>query len=219
MRAGTTDEIILIGLVEENIARLKNYQPILADLSTWWPGRKGRIAIVYGKTHSEIEQNIAPFTDANTAVSSDPAVSQEESRNAEYGKILICTMGLPRSGKTTWARSQAYPIVNPDSIRLALHGQRFAPEAEPYVWAIAQTMVKSLFLAGHSKVILDACNNTRKRRDQWVCSEWKTFFKTIDTPKHICMQRAKNESDEAIVPVIERMDAEHEHLCEDEQCW
>ena len=35
---------------------------------------------------------------------------------------LIVMVGLPRSGKTTWARKQGYPIVNPDSIRLAFHG-------------------------------------------------------------------------------------------------
>ena len=40
-------------------------------------------------------------------------------------KEIIVTVGLPRSGKTTWAREQGYPIVNPDSIRLSLHGKRF----------------------------------------------------------------------------------------------
>ncbi len=30
---------------------------------------------------------------------------------------LILTVGLPRSGKTTWALEQGWPIVNPDSIR------------------------------------------------------------------------------------------------------
>ena len=40
-----------------------------------------------------------------------------------------------RSGKTTWARQQGVPIVNPDAIRPALHGQRFEPRAESVVWA------------------------------------------------------------------------------------
>ena len=33
-------------------------------------------------------------------------------------KKLIMTIGLPRSGKSTWARTQACPIVNQDSIKL-----------------------------------------------------------------------------------------------------
>jgi predicted kinase len=59
-------------------------------------------------------------------------------------KILILTVGLPRSGKSSWSRQQTFPVVNPDSIRLALHGLRFAPEAEPFVWAIDTNQVDLL---------------------------------------------------------------------------
>ncbi|KKK82651.1 hypothetical protein LCGC14_2801230, partial [marine sediment metagenome] len=48
-------------------------------------------------------------------------------------KKLILTVGLPRSGKSTWARKQGHPIVNPDSIRLALYGEPFIEEAEPMI--------------------------------------------------------------------------------------
>ncbi|GAF94425.1 unnamed protein product, partial [marine sediment metagenome] len=64
-------------------------------------------------------------------------------------KKLILTVGLPRSGKTTWARKQGIPMVNPDSIRLALHGKAFIEEAEPMIWTIAKYMVRALFIAGH----------------------------------------------------------------------
>lgn len=131
-------------------------------------------------------------------------------------KTLLCTVGLPRSGKTTWAQKQNLPIVSPDAIRLALHGQRFIAEAEPYVWAIAKTMVRALFLAGHKIVILDATNGTRKRRDEWQSKEWKTYFKVIDTPANVCLDRARAEGDEYIMPVIERMAVQHEGLQVDE---
>lgn len=44
-------------------------------------------------------------------------------------KKLILTIGLPRSGKSTWAKQQGCPVVNPDSIRLALHGKAYIQEA------------------------------------------------------------------------------------------
>src|SRR5262245_596941 len=132
---------------------------------------------------------------------------------------LICLVGLPYSGKTTWARSQSLPIVCPDAIRLALHGQRFVFEAEPFVWAIAKAMVRSLFHAGHDVVILDATNNTRKRRDEWRSKEWDTVFKVISTPADVCTARAFDERNEEIISVIERMAAEHEALGEDEIVW
>jgi len=134
-------------------------------------------------------------------------------------KILICTVGLPRSGKTTWARSQGYPIVSPDAIRLAIHGQRFLNRAEPLVWAIAKYMVRALFLAGHDRVILDATSNTRKRRDEWCSHEWTTYFKVFDTPAKVCRARSEAMGDLNIVPQIERMTAEHEPLEIDEMLW
>ena len=132
---------------------------------------------------------------------------------------MICTVGLPRSGKSTWASTQNVPIVNPDSVRLAIHGQRFIAEAEPFVWATVRAMVKALFLAGHPVVILDACNVTRKRRDEWKSDDWETAFKLIPTPAIVCKQRAEGENDTAIIPVIDRMAEQFEALGEDEQGW
>lgn len=124
-------------------------------------------------------------------------------------KKLILTVGLPRSGKSTAARSLAAkilaPIVNPDAIRLAVHGQRFSAEAEPLVWFAAKVMVRALFRAGHDTVILDATNTTRKRRDEWKSEEWRRDYLQITTSKLTCVQRASAEGDVEIIPVIERM--------------
>jgi len=123
---------------------------------------------------------------------------------------LFATVGLPRSGKSTWARSQSCPIVNPDAIRIALHGQRFAAPAEPFVWAIAKVMVKALFEAGHASVILDATNTTEARRKEWISKSWQTHWRVFDTPKDICIERAKLSGMPDLIPVIEKMAAEFE---------
>lgn len=221
LRAGTTgpSPLILAGLTEENINRLKNGFPIRAPLNTFSPGTDGNLCIIYGKTHADLEGMIrkAGVVSEETDKSSNAKMEQEEAARRDYKHILICTVGLPRSGKTTWARSQAWPIVNPDSIRLAIHGQRFIGDAEPFVWATAKAMVRSLFLAGHQTVILDATNTTKKRRAEWFDERWQTFFKVIDTPYPECMERAKD--DDEILPVIERMAAQWEPLDETCNVW
>ncbi len=119
---------------------------------------------------------------------------------------LIATIGLPRSGKTTWAREQGHPIVSPDAIRLALHGEPFIGLAELFVWAIAKCMVRALFEAGHETVILDATNVTEKRRFEWVHgNEHQTEWHVVDTPKSVCLERAAAIGREDLFPVIERM--------------
>lgn len=120
---------------------------------------------------------------------------------------LLCTIGLPRSGKTTWSRTTGYPIVNPDSIRYALHGERFNALMEPYMWAMAKTMVRALFLAGHSFVVLDATNGTKARRQEWMNADWQTHFVYFNTSVEECIVRATVENDTYIIPVILRMAA------------
>jgi len=118
--------------------------------------------------------------------------------------ILISTVGLPRCGKSTWTKNQGCPVVNPDSIRLALHGQRYIAQAEGIVWATAQLMVKALFLAGH--------NTSYARRTEWRNPLWKNVYVGFDTPLEVCLQRALDTNQEDLVPVINAMHAEFDSV-------
>ena len=118
--------------------------------------------------------------------------------------ILIVTVGLPRSGKSTWANQQGYPVVEPDAIRLALYDAVFIPAMEDFVWFIAKMLVKYHFLRGEHAVILDATNTTAKRRAVWMSDNWETHFQYFDTPADICKSRLTEEN-QCLVAVIDRM--------------
>lgn len=144
------------------------------------------------------------------------------------GRQLVLTVGLPRAGKTTWALQQDAPIVSPDAIRLAVHGHRFWAQGEQMVWAVAWTMARALFAAGHRKVIVDATHNTRKRRDFWSHPAGEAFpgeacggyyrvgLVVFSTDAMTCMHRAYDCEQPELCEVIERMAAEHEPPGEDE---
>ncbi len=125
-------------------------------------------------------------------------------------------VGLPRSGKSTWAKSQEYPIVSKDAIRLALHGERYLQAAEYFVETLGQLMIRSMFHAGHDIVIADETNVTRKRRDRWKSEEWSTYFKHVPTPEDVCIERALSLDDPDIIPIIEYMSSVFEPLEHDE---
>lgn len=129
---------------------------------------------------------------------------------------LTVMVGLPRSGKSTLAKASGHPMVNPDSIRLALHGQAFNPAAEPMVWTIATYLVKALFLAGHTHVVLDATNVTRRRRQQWRSAEWDTVYFVMATPVSVCKARARANGQMDLLPVIDRMSRDFEPVAADE---
>lgn len=224
LRAGVNDPsrpIIVAGLSDGNIQRLKAGQPIKAELRSFGVDLPGILTIFHGPTEADMERMFREggLIGSNTACTTSAKLDQEAEARSRHERILIATVGLPRSGKSTWSHSQTYPTVNPDAIRLALHGQRFAANAEPFVWATAKVMVRALFGAGHKIVILDATNTTRKRRDEWVSKEWGLFFKRIPTDAQTCLQRAIAEKDDEIIDVIHRMEKQFEPLAADEQLW
>ena len=130
-------------------------------------------------------------------------------------------IGLPYSGKTTYLFGRGRPgepVVSPDAIRLALHGQRYAQVAESVVWSMVDVLTRSLFLAGHDVVIVDACHNTEKRRHAWIPIlaklPWpvQIHYTVFLTPGDVCIARAVQAGDQHIIPVIGRMVDQHEEV-------
>lgn len=87
----------------------------------------------------------------------------------EQNMIIMC--GLPCSGKSTLIKNRlvnlGYAVVSPDNIRLSLHGQQFCQNAEPFVWATAEVMARSLLIGGND-VVIDATNINKQRRKLWI---------------------------------------------------
>jgi hypothetical protein len=78
----------------------------------------------------------------------------------ETRQRLIVMVGLPRSGKSTWARKSGYPVVSLNGIRRAIAGPGWrndedfdAFSSEPVVWSHARVSLAALFYAGHRVVV------------------------------------------------------------------
>lgn len=134
-------------------------------------------------------------------------------------KVLRVTVGLPRSGKSTWARDQGLPIVCPDAVRLALHGERFLSKPEPMVWVIVHIMVEALFIAGNNEIIIDATNVSERSRGQWAKKfpDAQIVYKMFGTSPKVCKERALATGQPDLLPVIDRMAAEWDSP--KPECW
>lgn len=137
---------------------------------------------------------------------------------ATNSNILICTVGLPRSGKSTWAQKTKLPIVNPDGIRLALTGRRWYGPIEYEVWATARTMVRALFLGGNKIIVLDSTNFQLRQRDTFTPSpdcDWTRYFVVFNTSVEVCKERAKRtypELEEIIDQIASKWDPINEKV-------
>lgn len=139
-------------------------------------------------------------------------------------KTLILTVGLPRSGKSTWAQQQGHPIVCADAVRVALFGGLWEELAEETVWATMSLMVRALFIAGNDTVILDTTCMTKFRRDKWKWKsswegkipQWVRKYQVFDTSVEVCKERALATDQAYLLPVIDRMAGDFEEVAIDE---
>jgi predicted kinase len=87
----------------------------------------------------------------------------------KQAKIRLTLMaGLPRSGKSTWAKKNSKNdiIICPDRIRKLIFGHQFHENAEDFIWAYAKGMAK-LILEQGKNVIIDATNLHYNARREW----------------------------------------------------
>jgi predicted kinase len=121
---------------------------------------------------------------------------------------MMC--GLPRSGKSTWAKKNKgnAVIVSADQLRLLVYHQRFWAEGEPLKWSIHGIALRMLMEQGVD-IIIDETNTTPKRREPLIRMGKEYGYTVactlIDTSKEECLNRAKAKDDILIQPVIERM--------------
>lgn len=133
---------------------------------------------------------------------------------------LYFTIGLPRSGKSTYANEWVKEkpmrvVVCGDDIRFALHGKRFEPLAESMVNAIKLTMIRALLNRGFD-VLVDGTHTTRHsikqllEIDRYAIGLLDTNVPTAEE----CIQRAKDTGQEDLIPVIHRMNKNLEEMWE-----
>lgn len=122
--------------------------------------------------------------------------------------VLMC--GLPRSGKSTWVKkhSKEYVVVSPDEIRDKIFGHQFHRNAEPFVWAFAEGMVRLLLSQGKS-VIIDATNLNYETRKTWfdiaIANKVKYDLVWIKTPLKECIKRNNGSARKVPEDILVRM--------------
>jgi predicted kinase len=136
---------------------------------------------------------------------------------------LIATIGVPGSGKTTWAMRQIEG--NPDEIaranreafRIAQSGRRRGTGRQEAVVSRAQDeMIRANFAYGFTTVIVDDTNlsNSSLSRLKILAAEWGAVFRVRDfrnVPLEVCIERDKIRQGGASVgaDVITKMYDEH----------
>lgn len=119
-----------------------------------------------------------------------------DNRQKRRGSLTI-TIGLPASGKSTWAEATRaeFPdrirVVNRDDIRAAT-GARFEDGDEGWVSLVRDYTIDQLLLRGYDVICSDTNISQKVRRHlAGLAKHRKADFNEVvfPTPLHVCLQR------------------------------
>ena len=125
--------------------------------------------------------------------------------------IVIVLIGLPGAGKSSVAKGWGYPMVNRSAVRANLGA---AAITEKLADVVELVMVRSLFGAGHSTVVVDDHHLRRYQRRKWLSVDWHTVFVHFDANAEECKSHRSRCPD--VYPIIDKLQQNRDLVLVDE---
>lgn len=128
----------------------------------------------------------------------------------ERAKVIVL-VGLPASGKSTWAATQPAPVLSSDTTRRLLSGDETNQSINRLVFSTMRALLKRRLEAGARGTVIDSTALTPWERRCWIrlaelydCEVEAVFF---DVPLEECLRRNALRARQVPEDVLRRMAA------------
>jgi predicted kinase len=115
---------------------------------------------------------------------------------------VVVLVGVPGSGKSTWADGQSAPVLSSDEMRRILTGDATNQQVNRLIFRMMRRCLEAMQHANVERVVVDSTALTKRERRTWVrwaelhgCPIEAVYF---DTPAEVC--QARNVKRDRVVP-------------------
>ena len=154
------------------------------------------------------EQPSFPPAPPDAAISAAPAEFGAQKQRTPRG-VVVLTIGLPGSGKTTWFKRRGVTPLSSDMLRTLLFDDITEQRYQGLVFSTLRSLLRARLIAKMPWNYVDATNLSPHDRRGWIKMAHDFGYEVqavfFDVPTEVCMER--NQRRDRVVPedVMQRM--------------
>ncbi len=149
----------------------------------------------------ELDASAAPHHDADAH---NAALAKREPRG-----VVVLTIGLPGSGKTTWYKRRGVIPLSSDTLRQLLFDNETEQRYQGLVFSTLRSLLRARLIAKRPMNYVDATNLSSHERRQWIKMArgfgYEVHAVFFDVPLELCLERNRKRDRQVSEDVMRQM--------------
>src|SRR5437762_2897107 len=154
------------------------------------------------------EQPSAPPAPPEAALSASPTDLGMQRPRTPKG-VVVLTIGLPGSGKTTWFKRRGVTPLSSDILRTLLFDDITEQRYQGLVFSTLRSLLRARLIAKMPWNYVDATNRSPHERRQWIKMSRSFGYEVqaafFDVPLEVCLERNRRRERTVQEDVLRRM--------------
>lgn len=161
--------------------------------------------------HEDRRMEVETQPDSPTAPSESGDVMRHPPSKKEPRGVVVLTIGLPGSGKTTWFKRRGVTPLSSDMLRSILFDSITEQRYQGLVFSTLRSLLRARLIAKMPWNYVDATNLSPHERRQWIKMARGFGFEVqavfFDVPLELCIQRNSKRERQVPEDVMRQMAA------------
>ena len=167
---------------------------------------------VAGTHETEREEGLGDNTSPNDASAAhQPGAQGEAAAKREPRGVVVLTIGLPGSGKTTWFKRRGVIPLSSDTLRQLLFDDETEQRYQGLIFSTLRSLLRARLIAKRPMNYVDATNLSPHERRQWIKMArgfgYEVHAVFFDVPLELCIERNRKRDRHVDESVMQQMAA------------